>query len=46
VTGRSFKVRMVGFFLFDKDVLVCERVYGDSATVLAQLGLLDLPEAF
>jgi steroid delta-isomerase-like uncharacterized protein len=46
VTGRSFKVRMVGFFLFDKDVLVCERVYGDSATVMAQLGLLDLPEAF
>jgi steroid delta-isomerase-like uncharacterized protein len=46
VSGRSFKVRMVGFFLFDKDVLVCERVYGDSATVMAQLGLLDLPEAF
>lgn len=46
VTGRTFKVRMVAFFLFDKDVLVCERVYGDSATVLNQLGLLDLPEAF
>lgn len=46
VTGRSFKVRMVGFFLFDKDVLVCERVYGDSATVMSQLGMLDLPEAF
>ncbi len=46
VTGKSFKVRMVGFFLFDKDVLVSERVYGDSATVMAQLGMLDLPEAF
>ncbi|NKE61386.1 ester cyclase [Lentzea sp. PSKA42] len=46
VTGRTFKVRMVGFFLFDKDVLVCERVYGDSATVMSQLGMLDLPEAF
>jgi steroid delta-isomerase-like uncharacterized protein len=46
VTGRSFKVRMVAFFLFDKDVLVCERVYGDSATVMSQLGMLDLPEAF
>lgn len=46
VTGRSFKVRMVGFFLFDKDVLVCERVYGDSATVMNQLGMLDLPAAF
>jgi len=46
VTGRSFKVRMVGFFLFDKDVLVCERVYGDTATVMAQLGMLDVPEKF
>ncbi|GLY48895.1 ester cyclase [Lentzea sp. NBRC 102530] len=46
VTGRSFKVRMVGFFLFDKDVLVCQRVYGDTATVMAQLGMLDVPEEF
>lgn len=46
VTGRSFKVRMVGLFLFDKDVLVCERVYGDTATVMNQLGMLDLPETF
>lgn len=44
VTGKAFKVRMVGFFLFDKDVLVCERIYGDSATVMAQLGMLDVPE--
>ncbi|SDG22475.1 conserved hypothetical protein, steroid delta-isomerase-related [Lentzea fradiae] len=46
VTGRTFKVRMAGFFLFDKDVLVCQRVYGDTATVMAQLGLLDLPAEF
>jgi steroid delta-isomerase-like uncharacterized protein len=46
VTGRSFKVRMVAFFLFDKDVLVCERVYGDSATLMNQRGMLDRPEAF
>lgn len=46
VTGRSFKVRMAGFFLFDKDVLVCQRVYGDTATVMAQLGMLDVPEQF
>jgi steroid delta-isomerase-like uncharacterized protein len=46
VTGRSFKVRMVGFFLFDKDVLVCQRVYGDTATVMAQLGMLEAPEKF
>ncbi|MCX2949780.1 ester cyclase [Lentzea sp. NEAU-D7] len=46
VTGRSFKVRMAGFFLFDKDILVCERIYGDTATVMAQLGMLDVPEKF
>jgi hypothetical protein len=46
VTGRSFKVRMAGFFLFDKDVLVCQRVYGDTATVMAQLGMLEVPEKF
>jgi steroid delta-isomerase-like uncharacterized protein len=46
VTGRTFKVRMAGFFLFDKDVLVCQRVYGDTATVLAQLGMLDPPPEF
>ena len=46
VTGKTFKVRMSGFFLFDKDVLVCERVYGDSATVLHQLGLIEVPQEY
>ncbi|KOV84162.1 ester cyclase [Nocardia sp. NRRL S-836] len=46
VTGKTFKVRMSGFFLFDKDVLVCERVYGDSATVLHQLGLIEAPQEY
>ncbi|MGZ3148093.1 ester cyclase [Lentzea chajnantorensis] len=46
VTGKSFKVRMSGFFLFDKDVLVCQRVYGDSATVLHQLGLIEAPQEY
>ncbi|GGN17357.1 hypothetical protein GCM10011609_67760 [Lentzea pudingi] len=46
VTGRSFKVRMAGFFFFDKDVLICQRVYGDTATVMAQLGMLEVPEQF
>ncbi|MFD5830919.1 ester cyclase [Lentzea sp. NPDC060358] len=46
VTGRSFKVRMAGFFLFDKDVLICQRIYGDTATVMAQLGMLDVPPEF
>ncbi len=46
VTGRTFKVRMAGFFVFDKDVLICQRIYGDTATVMAQLGLMDVPPEF
>ena len=36
-TGRSFECRMTAFFLFEDDRLVCERVYFDAATILAQL---------
>ena len=36
-TGRSFECRMVALFLFEEDRLVCERVYFDTATILAQL---------
>jgi steroid delta-isomerase-like uncharacterized protein len=36
-TGRAFECRMAAFFLFEEDRLVCERVYFDSATILAQL---------
>jgi steroid delta-isomerase-like uncharacterized protein len=36
-TGRSFECRMLALFLFDDDRLVCERVYFDTATILAQL---------
>ena len=38
-TGRSFELRAAAFFLFEpgSDRLVCERVYFDSATLLAQL---------
>ena len=38
-TGKSFECRMVALFLFepDSDRIVCERVYFDSATILAQL---------
>ena len=39
-TGREFRCRMVAFFLFEGDGLVCERVYFDSATILRQLGLI------
>lgn len=36
-TGRPFECRMVALFLFEEDRLVCERVYFDTATILAQL---------
>jgi hypothetical protein len=32
---------MAALFLFEGDRIVCERVYFDSMTILAQLGLLD-----
>ena len=38
-TGREFRCRMVALFLFDGDLISCERVYFDSATILRQLGL-------
>jgi len=38
-TGKAFTCRMVAFFLFDGDLIVCERVYFDSATILRELGL-------
>jgi steroid delta-isomerase-like uncharacterized protein len=43
-TGRSFRVRMTAFFLFeeDGDGIVVERVYFDLYTFLQQLGLLKL----
>jgi steroid delta-isomerase-like uncharacterized protein len=43
-TGRSFRVRMTAFFLFeeDGDGIVVERVYFDLYTFLQQLGLLEL----
>lgn len=38
-TGRSFRCRMVAFFLFADggDGIVCERVYFDQATIARQL---------
>ena len=43
-TGRSFRVRMTAFFLFEEngDGIVVERVYFDLYTFLQQLGLLKL----
>ena len=42
-TGRTFSCRMMAFFLFEEDRLVCERVYFDTATILRQLGIAHDP---
>jgi steroid delta-isomerase-like uncharacterized protein len=39
-TGKSFECKVVAFFLFEEDRLICERVYFDAATILTQLGLV------
>lgn len=39
-TGKSFECRCTAFFVFDDDKLICERVYFDAATIMAQLGLI------
>jgi steroid delta-isomerase-like uncharacterized protein len=36
-TGREFTCRMVAIFEFEGERITCERVYFDSATILAQL---------
>ena len=36
-TGRTFKVRMMAFFIFEGTGLVCERVYFDSGSILRQI---------
>jgi predicted ester cyclase len=36
-TGSAFKVRMTALFIFEGDVLVCERIYFDTLTMLKQL---------
>ena len=36
-TGKSFKSRVMAFFIFDDEKIVCERVYFDTATILRQL---------
>ncbi|HEX5910350.1 MAG TPA: ester cyclase [Thermoleophilaceae bacterium] len=39
-TGKEFTCRTAAFFLFEGEKLVCERVYFDAATIMAQLGLI------
>jgi steroid delta-isomerase-like uncharacterized protein len=36
-TGKQFSCRMIAVFEFDDAAIVCERVYFDAATILAQL---------
>ena len=36
-SGRPFRCRMAAFFLFDGDLITCERVYFDAATILRQV---------
>jgi steroid delta-isomerase-like uncharacterized protein len=38
-TGREFRARVVAFFIFEGDRIVCERVYFDQLSILGQLGL-------
>jgi steroid delta-isomerase-like uncharacterized protein len=44
-TGRRIKLVGCGVFVFEDDRLVCERVYGDAATLLRQLGVARDPES-
>lgn len=38
-TGRSFATEMIAVFVFEKDRLVCERVYFNPGDVMRQLGV-------
>jgi steroid delta-isomerase-like uncharacterized protein len=42
-TGRIFELPILSVFEFDRDRLVCERVYFDSTTMLRQLGVAHHP---
>ena len=42
-TGRSFEMRFCALFIFERDRLLCERVYFDAGTVLRQLGIAHDP---
>ncbi len=44
-TGRSFRCRMVAFFIFEGEKIVIERVYFDQATIMRQLGVAHDPSS-
>ncbi len=43
-TGKSFRVPVIAVFFFDDDHIVNERVYLDGASLIRQIGQLDLLE--
>ena len=44
-TGRSFRTRVTAFFIFDGELIVCERVYFDQLSILSQLGVAHDPSS-
>jgi steroid delta-isomerase-like uncharacterized protein len=44
-TGRHLRVRVCGIYVFERDRLVCERVYYDLLTVLRGLGVARDPDS-
>jgi steroid delta-isomerase-like uncharacterized protein len=42
-TNKEFTSRSIALFLFEEDRLVCERVYFDTLSILAQLGIVGSP---
>ena len=44
-TGRSFRCRMMAYFIFEGEKIVIERVYFDQATIMRQLGIAHDPSS-
>jgi steroid delta-isomerase-like uncharacterized protein len=44
-TGRAFRTRVAAFFIFEGELIVCERVYFDQISILRQLGIAHDPSS-
>jgi steroid delta-isomerase-like uncharacterized protein len=44
-TGRAFRTRVTAFFIFEGELIVCERVYFDQISILRQLGIAHDPSS-
>ena len=44
-TGRSFRCRMMAYFIFEGERIAIERVYFDQATIMRQLGIAHDPSS-